>query len=124
MKNLAWAMGQEFAHLSPDTQQALLEQMTGLALSVEYGAVCLEAPEWPTVPRSLVRDLDGRSVYTRPGVTQYATLGQLTMEQRMRQQAQAQGAPALTRSFALRNRAQTPMHWMRSLTHARKTQPR
>src|SRR5579859_4065626 len=99
MKNLAWAMGQEFAHLSPGTWQDLLEQMTGQALSVEYGAVCLEAPEWPTVPRCLVRDLDGRSVSTRPGVTRYATLGQLTMEQRMRQQAQRTGAPALAREF-------------------------
>ena len=99
MKNLAWAMGQEFAHLSPGTWQDLLEQMTGQALGVEHGAVCLEAPEWPVAPRSLVRDLDGRSVYTRPGVTRYATLGQLTMEQRMRQQAQRVGAPALAREF-------------------------
>src|SRR5215472_15753636 len=99
MKNLAWAMGQEFAHLPAGAWHELPEQMTSLALDVEYGAVCLEAPEWPTVPWSLVRDLDGRSVYTRPGITRYATLGQLTMEQRMRQQAQRTGAPALTREF-------------------------
>ena len=98
-KNLAWAMGQEFAHLPADAWQGLLEQMTSQALGVEYGVQCLEAPEWPTVPRSLVRELDGRSVYTRPGVTRYATLGQLSMEQCMRQQAQAQGAPALAREF-------------------------
>jgi ATP-dependent exoDNAse (exonuclease V) alpha subunit len=66
---------------------------------VEQGVECLEAPEWPPVPRSLVRDLDGRSVYTRPGATRYATRGQLTMEQRMCQQAQRTGAPALTREF-------------------------
>ena len=99
MKNLAWAMGQDFAHLSPDARQELLEQMTDQALGVEHGVECLEAPEWPTVPRSLIRELDGRSVYTRPGVTRYATRGQLTMEQRMCQQAQRQGAPALTREF-------------------------
>jgi len=99
MKNLAWAMGQEFAHLPADAWHELLERMTGQALGVEYGAVCLEAPEWPAVPRSLVRELDGRSVYTRPGVTRYATLGQLAMEQRMRQQAQRHGAPALGREF-------------------------
>jgi hypothetical protein len=69
MKNLAWAMGQEFAHLSPGAWQDLLEQMTAQALGVEYGVQCLEAPEWPTVPRCLIRELDGRSVYTRPGVT-------------------------------------------------------
>jgi conjugative relaxase-like TrwC/TraI family protein len=99
MKNLAWAMGQEFAHLPADAWQGLLEQLTGQALGVEYGVQCLEAPEWPTVPRCLIRELDGRSVYTRPGVTRYATLGQLTMEQRMRQQAQREGAPALARAF-------------------------
>ena len=99
MKNLAWAMGQDFAHLSPDAWHELLEQMTDQALGVEHGVECLEAPEWPAVPRSLVRDLDGRSVYTRPGVTRYATRGQLSMEQRMCQQAQRTGAPALTREF-------------------------
>ena len=99
MKNLAWAMGQEFAHLSPGAWHELLEQMTDQALGVEHGVECLEAPEWPTVPRSLVRELDGRSVYTRPGVTRYATRGQLSMEQRMCQQAQRTGAPALTREF-------------------------
>jgi conjugative relaxase-like TrwC/TraI family protein len=99
MKNLAWAMGQDFAHLPPDVRQELLEQLTDQALGVEYGVECLEAPEWPCVPRSLVRELDGRSVYTRPGVTRYATRSQLTMEQRMRQQAQRTGAPALTCEF-------------------------
>ncbi len=99
MKNLAWAMGQEFCHLTPDARQDLLEQMTDQALGVEHGVVCLEAPEWPPVPRSLIRDLDGRSVYTRPGITRYATRGQLAMEERMCQQAQRHGAPALTREF-------------------------
>ena len=51
------------------------------------------------MPRSLIRDLDGRSVYTRPGITRYATRGQLAMEERMCQQAQRHGAPALTREF-------------------------
>ena len=79
--------------------QELLEQMTGQALGVEYGVECLEVPEWPAVPRSLVRELDGRSVYTRPGVTRYATRGQLSMEQRMCQQAQRTSAPELTSEF-------------------------
>jgi hypothetical protein len=99
MKNLAWAMGQDFAHLGPTAWQELLEQMTDRALGVEYGVECLEAPEWPSVPRSLIRDLDGRSVYTRPGVTRYTTRGQLRMEERMCQQAQRTGAPALSREF-------------------------
>jgi len=58
MKNLAWSMGQEFAHLAPEARQELLEQMTGQALGVDFGVVCLRAPEWPRVPRSLIRDLD------------------------------------------------------------------
>ncbi len=99
MKNLAWAMGQEFAHLSPGAWHEMLEQMTDQALGVEHGVECLEVPEWPAVPRSLIRELDGRSVYTRPGVTRYATRGQLSMEQRMCQQAQRHGAPALSREF-------------------------
>jgi hypothetical protein len=99
MRSLAWSMGQEFCGMTPDARQALLEQMTEQALGVDYGVVCLEAPEWPPVPRSLIRELDGRSVYTRPGTTRYATRGQLAMEERMCQQAQRHRAPALTRDF-------------------------
>ena len=85
--------------MTPDARQDLLEQMTEQALGVDYGVVCLEAPEWPPVPRSLIRELDGRSVYTRPGSTRYASCGQLATEERMCQQAQCPGAPALTREF-------------------------
>lgn len=99
MRSLAWSMGQEFCGLAPAARQGLLEQMTERALGVEYGVACLEAPEWPPVPRSLIRELDGRSVYTRPGSTRYATCGQLATEERMYQQAQRLGAPALTREF-------------------------
>lgn len=99
MRALSWSMGQPFAHMPPGARQDLLEQMTGQALGVDFGVVCLEAQEWPPVPRSLIRELDGRSVYTRPGVTRYATRGQLAMEERMCQQAQRQGAPALAREF-------------------------
>ena len=99
MRSLAWSMGQEFCGMTPDARQDLLVALTEQALGVDYGVVCLEAPEWPPVPRSLIRDLDGRSVYTRPGTTRYATRGQLDMEERMCQQAQRQGAPALTPQF-------------------------
>src|SRR5262249_56202152 len=80
MRSIAWSMGQEFCGMTPDARQSLLEQMTEQALGVDHGVACLEAPEWPPVPRSLIRDLDGRSVYTRPGTTRYATRGQLAME--------------------------------------------
>src|SRR5262249_28421877 len=99
MRSIAWSMGQEFCGMTPDARQALLEQLTEQAPGVDRGVVCLEAPEWPPVPRSLIRDLDGRSVYTRPGTFRYATRGQLAMEERMCQQAQHHGAPALAREF-------------------------
>ncbi len=102
MRALSWSMGQPFAGMTPQAHHELLEQMTGQALSVDFGVVCLEAPEWPPVPQQLRRELDGRSVYTRPGTTRYATRGQLSMEERMCQQAQRQGAPSLTREFAAR----------------------
>ena len=85
--------------MTPDARQDLLVALTEEALGVNYGVVCLEAPEWPPVPRSLIRDLDSRSVYTRPGTTRHATRGQLDMEERMCQQAQRQSAPALTPQF-------------------------
>src|SRR5258708_489612 len=103
MKSLAWSMGPEFDAMAPDAREAMLTTLAGQALTVEYGTVCLEAPEWPTVPRHLIRDLDGRSVYTRPGTERYATRGQLAMEEKLCQQAQRQGAPALTREFAARH---------------------
>jgi len=99
MRSLAWSMGQEFCGMTPDARQDLLIALTEEALGVDFGVVCLEAPEWPPVPRSLIRDLDGRSVYTRPGTTLHATRGQLDMEERVCQQAQRQGAPALTPQF-------------------------
>ena len=99
MRSIAWSMGPEFCGMTPDARQDLLEQMTEQALGVDHGVVCLEAPEWPPVPRSLIRDLDGRSVYTRPGTTRYATRGQLAMEERLCQQVQCHGAPALARGF-------------------------
>jgi hypothetical protein len=62
--------------------------------------VCLEAPEWPPLPASLRRELDGPSVYTRPGVARYATAAQLSMEEKLVAQAEAQTAPRLTREQA------------------------
>jgi len=100
MRSLAWSMGPEFDAMSPDDREAMLMGLADQAITTAYGTVCLEAPEWPTVPRQLIRDLDGRSVYTRPGTERYATRGQLAMEEKLCQQAQRQGAPALTREFA------------------------
>jgi hypothetical protein len=64
--------------------------------------VCLEAPEWPPLPASLRRQLDGRSIYTRPGVARFATAAQLSMEERLVAHAQAQGALRLPGELAAR----------------------
>ena len=87
------------------------------------GTSCrLEAPEWPPLPASLRRELDGRSVYTRPGITRYATAAQLS--------AGGAAARATRRSRARRgcraNRrrgcsAPTRRCWRRSCASARKT---
>ena len=97
MKALGWSMGPEFAGMDPDERQALLLDLAEQGTGVDYGVRCLEAPEWPPVPQSLVRELDGRSAYTRPGTARYATRGQLSMEDGLLQRAQRTGAPCLTR---------------------------
>src|SRR5260370_1328220 len=70
--------------------------------------VCLEAPEWPPLPSSLRRELDGRSVYIRPGVARYATAAQLTLEDRLVAHAQTQGAPRLPGELAARRLGTDP----------------
>ena len=97
MKVLGWSMGPEFAHLDPDARQDLLLAVTERALSPGLGVRCLEAPEWPPVPQSLRREMDGRSVYTAPGTERYATRGQLSMEEALCQRAQRHGAPFIER---------------------------
>ena len=54
--------------MEPAAVVALLHDMTDRALAGEAEqVVCLDAPEWPPTPEYLRRELDGRSVYTRPG---------------------------------------------------------
>ena len=79
---------------------ALLEHLASRVLAgAEEQVVCLEAPEWPPVPASL-RRADGRSIYRPHSGTRYATLAQLTMEERLTAQAQEQGAPRLAPEMA------------------------
>ena len=94
LKQLALVMPTEIQRMDAEAARQLLlgladEAVSGRAADV----VSLEAPEWPPLPASLRRELDGRSVYTRPGVTRYATAAQLSMEDKLVAQAQAQGAP-------------------------------
>ncbi|MGB6456662.1 MAG: MobF family relaxase [Streptosporangiaceae bacterium] len=82
--------------MDPAAAVRLVEQLADRALACEFSDVaCLEAPEPVAVPRDLIR-ADGRSVFQRHGGTRYATLAQLSMEQRMLAQAQGPGAPCLT----------------------------
>ncbi len=103
LKQLALMLPPETRQMSPAEAQELLLGLADEALSGRTGdAVCLEAPEWPPLPQSLRRELDGRSIYSRPGVARYATTAQLTLEERLVAHAQAQGAPRLPGEVAAR----------------------
>ena len=92
-RNPAWTRHDLLKHLAlvipPETRQmdvaAAQELVLGLAEEALWGragdVVCLEAPEWPPLPQSLRRELDARSVYTRPGIARYATSAQLSAEE-------------------------------------------
>ena len=74
------------------------DQLTDRALAGEAGQVMsLDAPEYPQVPGYLRRELDGRSVYTRPGTTRYATSVQIAREKELLDATSKEGAPHLTR---------------------------
>jgi hypothetical protein len=103
VKQLALVMPTETRQMSLQAALALLVGLADEALSGRTGeVVCLEAPQWPPLPESLRRQLDGRSVYTRPGATRYATAAQLTLEEQLVAHAQAQGAPRLAGEVAAR----------------------
>ena len=101
LKQLALVLPVQTRQMAPEAAVALLQELTDEALagSVEE-VVCLEAPQWPPLPDYLRRELDGRSVYTRPGTTRYATRVQLAMEEQLLREAQRQGAPHLPREQA------------------------
>ena len=103
LKQLALVLPAETRQMSPEEAQELLLGLAEEALSGRSGeVVCLEAPEWPPLPASLRRDLDGRSVYSRPGVARYATAAQLSLEERLVAHAQTQGAPRVPGELAAR----------------------
>ena len=103
LKQLALVLPAETRQMNPEEAQELLLGLAEEALSGRSGeVVCLEAPEWPPLPASLRRELDGRSIYTRPGVARYATSAQLSMEERLVAHAQAQGAPRVSGELAAR----------------------
>jgi hypothetical protein len=100
-RQLKLCMPAELAAMEPEAAVALVQELAGRAIAGEFEpVVSLDAPEWPVLPAYLRRELDGRSIYTRPGTQVYATRVQLTMEERLLQQAQALGAPTLNREQA------------------------
>jgi hypothetical protein len=104
LKQLALVMPAETRNLAPGSAEALLTELADEALSGRIEPVlCVSAPEWPPLPTSLRRELDGGSIYTRPGTTRYATAAQLSAEERLVAQAQAQRAPHLPRKLAARH---------------------
>ena len=101
LKQLALVLPAETRQMSPEEARELLLGLAEEALSGRFGeVVCLEAPEWPPLPAPLRRQLDGRSIYTRPGVARYATSAQLSMEERLVAHAQAQAAPRVSGELA------------------------
>ena len=103
LKQLALMMPPETRQMDGAAAQELLLGLAEEALSGRAGdVVSLEAPEWPPLPAALRRELDGRSIYTRPGTARYATRAQLSMEDQLVAQAQRQGAPRLPRELAAR----------------------
>ena len=126
IKQLALVMPAETRQISPQAARELLLGLADEALSGRTGeVVCLEAPEWPPLPQSLHRELDGRSVYTRPGTARYATAAQLSAEERLVAHAQTQGAPRLPNELAARRLgADAELLAKRSCASARRTRTR
>jgi conjugative relaxase-like TrwC/TraI family protein len=81
----------------------VLESLADRALAGEAGeeVLRLDAPEWPAVPDSL-RRADGESIYRAHGSELYATRAQLSMEDQLVADAEAEAAPRLAREQAAR----------------------
>ena len=98
MREIADSMPAEAHAMAPADSVALVNQLTDRAIAGEAGQVMsLDAPEYPQVPGYLRRELDGRSVYTRPGTTRYATSVQIAREKELLDATAKEGAPHLTR---------------------------
>jgi hypothetical protein len=104
LKQLAMVMPPETRCMDALAARELLLSLAEEALSGRTGeVVCLEAPQWPPLPAPLRRELDGRSVYTRPGTARYATTAQLSLEDALLARAQTLGAPRLPGDMAARH---------------------
>ena len=122
LKQLALVLPPETRHMSPEEAQELLLGLAEEALSGRTGeVVCLEAPEWPPLPASLRRELDGRSVYSRPGVARYATAAQLIAGRAARRACADARRAALARRAGRAAPRRRPRAARRALAAARTT---
>jgi hypothetical protein len=109
LKHLALVMPPQTRQMGSEEAQELLLGLADEALSGRTGeVVSIEAPEWHPLPASLRRELDGRSIYTRPGVARYATTEQLSLEDKLLAHAQTHGAPRLSADRAARRLGADP----------------
>ena len=101
IRHLGELLPDDVACRDDQTAATLPEDLAGrvLAGATSEQVICLEAPEWPPVPETL-RRADGRSIYRPHSGARYATLAQLTMEERLSAQAQQEGAPRLAPEVA------------------------
>ena len=84
MRELAACLPAEARRMEPAVAVGLLHDLTDRALARRGGASDLPGrPRWPPPPDYLRRELDGRSVYSRPGTSRYATQVQLNREERL-----------------------------------------
>jgi hypothetical protein len=103
MREMAASLSAEAHQMPPAEAVALLHDLTDRSLAGEAEQViCLDAPEWPSLPDYLRRDLDGRSIYTRPGTSRYATQVQMSSEEQLLATAAREAAPHLTPELSAR----------------------
>ena len=103
MREIADSMPPEASAMAPADSVALVNRLTDRALAGEAGQVMsLDAPEYPQVPGYLRRELDGKSIYTRPGTTKYATSVQIAREKELLEATAKEGAPHLTKEESAR----------------------
>jgi AAA domain/TrwC relaxase len=96
VRTLQTVMPPEVSRMDPDLAVTLLDELATEATSGRvHEVVSMEAPEWPVLPESLRREVDGRSVYMRPGTTRYASRAAIDVEHQLLGDAQRQVAPRL-----------------------------
>jgi hypothetical protein len=98
MRQIGIAIPAEAKGADPAAAVDLITGLTDRALAGEFEQVqSVESPEAVPLPADLRRDIDGRSVYTRPGSQRFCTRVQLSLEERLLGHAEALCAPYLSR---------------------------